>query len=1672
MATTPEHLVDYTASPEEPNLDAMRYMLMQRSATPATPAVDLPSQIPGVQPAPQQQQRPLDRVTEQFKRIGANANPLLMAKSLQDMVTTAVVNPLLMPASIAGEALTGRPITGSLLAKQPQTPLGQDFAESLFKGLETAKVPHMWPLTPRPAGMRPALTPNDVRVMGAKATHAVREAGQIPTDIANVRGAGIQRLSPLTGQPSVGSRIGSAIEGTAQTAGRVGDVARDVGQSTADYMQMRRDMGLSPVPGVPPEFFPDLNLYAMRPKDSTLVTPSVPPTKDVTALDIGTAPQTAIHDIGAHRPELRPSDALAYLAGMDLDVPRTDEQGFAPITSTRADAFRAFVEAKAQELYPDAPNAREAVLAMDDRFSRQADRDDSRIKLYDQFRESPEGKAVGMDDLPSSKELQERHAAASQWLNSTLINYVRRKFGAEGDPLVQQASQGFTMLPAEDVRRMAENVNEDVLKRWRSQLGMPVAGTLAPAIRDKSVELADATAAVEQLEQRREEYRNVAMQQGLPDPAQLPEYAATTNPLNAAVNKRDKLQEELNNLQLGRDYEKLSDIAISADTQRGLLGKIEYPQQQFYPSVTRARPDEMLFHISRAGPLQHTGFNELAAQFYDDVIRGNIPVDKLKGLTVEKYVRNKVEGRVAEEKRQAQATAELKNSIESRMQQDMQRYVKPENYFGNVGVLELSTSTGFTPEQIRQLISDDTLVLDHCVAEGPTPGSKAKNLWNGKERRYMPLVDPITGQLSPGAPRQYTRYMREAGDPDPSRASMLASVRDKNTGLPVATIEFQHASNGKYRIGYASGYQNGNVKNEYHEAIKEYLNSRADMIEGSGDNLSHVGLLDLHSTEATGELQRILGVPRRDAGALLDAELANGTLPRFGTRDDLRQIFTVPQTAPVVQQPATTQPAAQQGMTATNLYEYLQRVGRTIGVDESAAVSRVLHQARQSFDGTPAYSELLRAQPTALAERIADLASEQGNAIVEQALLDLADRIAPRVPPAQPLNPPEAWPLVGQQLAEQQPAVQSQAAGAPLVPSTRLAIDDAFELAERGLQGDPSAIELLNDLENDIRGTYLQPNATITDLRSMRIRLESTYDRFSDSNRPQFQAAANALYNDLLPAINAILAPPAVPVNAPVNARIGERQPLTFDARSFAQGLLEDARLDNQTFNVDDLSAALFTLENGNFDDARFRALGENNAVSQRAVAGHLRQLMGDAGIPLPFAQQPAAPQRPALGVFEEFAIARDLLEDARLDNQTFNTGDLSTTLFALENGNFDDPRFRALGPNSAAAQREVANALRQTMQDAGIPLPFAQQPTPQAQALIDNVRAADLADIVNFIDPNRWPLLDARVDQAAQGVYPADAATIAEAIRNGQMPDITNGLDVVERELVARNAQQLVEVNARRQNAAAQQPVMNTQAYIAQVRDTRGDVVADRVAQEVRAAQTAAVTAADVPIILRNAAERNLDPVVEDALLDLATQFETQLREAQPANQFDRAAFDATLAEHFRALREEFENADTPEGLGDWEPDPTHPANWPAQPPQAQGASNIAPFSRIPGGIRGLPDTNLLASLSQEQFDTSTALSQQLINQNDADELRMLITMLRNHAIGLWSDFSPEQREHTARLLEQQIGDRPQGYKSGGIIRKSAPSHSFALKYANGGTVPQTQSLDAMKYELMMRSK
>jgi hypothetical protein len=201
--------------PRDPDLDQMRLALTKRP--------DLASQIPGSSVQAPKAERPLDRAELNFKNVAASLNPLMAMKTMQDVVKTAVINPLLMPASIAVEAAQGTParqITGSRFYQAPTTPLGQVFESDLGKVAEAAKVPHMFPTAPRPAGMRPVVTPNDVRVMGAEATRMGRQVRDIPSDFANAQ-SGFTRTDPVTNQPTYGAKL----QGLAES---VGDLAQSI----------------------------------------------------------------------------------------------------------------------------------------------------------------------------------------------------------------------------------------------------------------------------------------------------------------------------------------------------------------------------------------------------------------------------------------------------------------------------------------------------------------------------------------------------------------------------------------------------------------------------------------------------------------------------------------------------------------------------------------------------------------------------------------------------------------------------------------------------------------------------------------------------------------------------------------------------------------------------------------------------------------------------------------------------------------------------------------------------------------------------------------------------------------------------------------------------------------------------------------------------------------------------------------------------------------------------------------------------------------------------------------------------------------------------------------------------------------------------------------------------
>jgi len=853
MAAIYDEQGNYVGDDGAPSLDQMKLELVKKNQP-------LSAQIPGYdRPIPQAQSKPdpLGAAAGNFTELATKFNPLMMAKSMKEaagIVTVPAVAAVKgvgesILTSPAGTYTSGKaPDYAEQVAKQfmeqnaPQTPMTQEFAGAI--------APYMAEL---PAYLghlstgRPALTPNDLRVMGAEATRVGRQVRDIPTDFVNAQ-SGMQRLDPITGQPTYGAKL------------------QGVAESVGDIAAARRAEGKSLIPGIPDVVTPETSLYAVRPQGSRLIRPTVPETANIGR----TWATDVLEDVNIG--PMKPVDAWTII---DNTVLAQQPQRV---------AFRKFLEGKYAEMYPDAPSKADAKEAFETMYGTRDAKAAKVLEFYDEFLQAPEGAVVGANNLLTATEIKARHDAATQWLNNNLLNYIQKNVGTEGDPLVKAASEGLTYLPAEKYQDALQSPGGQRLVEQNRRAGnMPVEGSLAEPITKKETELAEAQSKLNEIESKRRNLADIAMKQGLPDPAMLPEYAALTNPVRSAVRERDRIEEQLDNLKIGKAYETAADYGVVPMTAKDFLSDKEYSERQFYPTVQKTPPQENVYRTYGAH-LDALGFNKLAQNFYNDVMSGDIPLNKVGKTTVENYVRNTAKARIDEERLAREAAKAYKRNAEATLQQRAAT-IPNDKTFGNAGMIELTKDT---PEyDIIRTMSEDTAVLDHCVGQGGSArGSEDRNPWYGNSHRsYEPILDLVTGQPNPRATSDRTSYVTYVQNGD-----KIVSVRDLATGLPQATIHFEQSRIGnsgqqKYSIGYASGHQNGDIDAKYSGAIRDYLNSIADDIDSSGHNLqSHAGVFDMYDGDFLNAMRKELNISKQE---LSKYDLEN-MLPRFMTVSDAR----------------------------------------------------------------------------------------------------------------------------------------------------------------------------------------------------------------------------------------------------------------------------------------------------------------------------------------------------------------------------------------------------------------------------------------------------------------------------------------------------------------------------------------------------------------------------------------------------------------------------------------------------------------------------------------------------------------------------------------------------------------------------------------------------------------
>lgn len=831
---------------------------------------DLASQIPG-QVSSSKSEEPKS-LREKAVSALIQYNPFTMQRSLQDMTKTLVGGaalPVVAPISAGVQALNALP--GNMLRRSrgeeevktptadelmrkygeaiaPQTQAGQNFQEGVGKLMETLKVPHAWPLTP--AGpRRPLVTPTDVRVGAGQVKQLAKELRETPADFQAAQ-SGLKRQN-LYGEDTIGVKAQAAAD------------------ALGDTLERRQAAGKSVLPGIPQALTPETKLYAVRPKGTRMVQPKVPESAKDYKPEFNTL-NDLVEDVYGDTPAAKMPPEM---------VMEEYSKRFLPATSDLRREIMTYAKQKAQDMFPDAPTPEAAQRAYDVLYSDRTSRNKVQLEQIDEFLSLPENAAY-LESAPTPTEFMKRMSEVERVVKGPYATYISKNIGAEGDPTLKLARQGITIETPETIRDLAQFANPADLAKRRTEAGFPAMGSFYEERMAKTGELDTLNAEIEALEDARRPLFNRAHDEGI-DPASIPEYAETTNPLRQKLRQAEQLKGELENIKLATRVEDISDFAVETGTKEKRLSEIPFAEQQFFPSITKAGEGEKIYTGSR-GLIRDLGFEKLGKELVEDILTGK--AGDTSKLTIENYMREKGLSRIEAEKaaklQAQQYRVNLQNTLLDRLKNDQNVQT-----FGNAAIITLDKNT---PKDVAMRdMSADTAILDHCVGQCGTAPQGRKNILTGQQQYYEPVIDPLTGERHARGTTN-TSYVNEL-----ERGSELVSVRDVKTGLPAATIQLnptsmsRELSDGTFNIGFASGTKNGAVAPEYVDAIKDYLNSRSSSIKNSGPNLvDNTGIFD---TTAPGEWKRVTKQAglSKDQATAFEAEM---DIPRFVTVKDIREM--------------------------------------------------------------------------------------------------------------------------------------------------------------------------------------------------------------------------------------------------------------------------------------------------------------------------------------------------------------------------------------------------------------------------------------------------------------------------------------------------------------------------------------------------------------------------------------------------------------------------------------------------------------------------------------------------------------------------------------------------------------------------------------------------------------
>jgi len=913
--------------PDDLALDEMKYELAKKGIMPLRPGgSDVPyvaSEVPQTyiaKPPPPPKSTATNVPQAIADRLGLSAIP----QAALGMISS-------FPAAVAKEA--GFPKAAEAIQYTPTSKAGMDILEGAAKLPEavTGSTMGFGPLAeywvPKSAfGLqrRPLVTPEDVRVMGARAVETGREIRNVPEDFRAAQ-SGLRRES-VFGGPTLGARTQGLFD-------EIGDV-----------MARREMQGLPPIPGIPDVVSPQTRMYAVRQAN---VGQMIDPT------DLPTAKYS-----DQPRKIKTASDALSeVLPYVESDYPHNTQHEYyntavrdAPSDITQA--WKTFSQKKIDEMFPDAPNDSAAAEAYANRFDQKgfalsqiemlsefarspeamsaveaiANRRDEMINEYNEAKNKPK-KDIPEDQRraheenveqlelqileknlmpelsreefikritpPTKEEYMRRANAARDYIQGTFKKDIAKYIGTSQGPQMELAKRGITMAPKEELLEKLKQFQSDrgaysgelrELEKQRAKAGFNPKGEMYPLIVQKETEIKDFQTQLNDLNRQKSELRDLhrAEMPDEPDPANNPtetgaKYRALTNPMNALIDKIEQSKKQLDNFRLANAYETISDIAYTPVFAKTFKQNIPYAEKQFFPNLEKTPDEAQMFNV-KSREIGDLGIPFLAEMIVKNIMTGRIPLDeKGKPMTsIDKVIEQLTKPRLkAEAIREAGSRKGMVKLNE--FAQDTLSKIPPELRFKNSSVLELTDES--TEDAIRRQISFDGMVLDHCIAgcDAPHPGI---NPFSGERYQYSYPVDPATGK-NRGDKTLASGFMKEVLKGD----QRTAHLRDNLTGLPSVTINMLKNDLGKYNLAYVSGYHNKAEPEaiaNYAEDIRDYLNLRSDIISGSGDSLGKWGIIDTKNSESQRKISSMMNVNPSDIPSL--------GLPRFALESELRKL--------------------------------------------------------------------------------------------------------------------------------------------------------------------------------------------------------------------------------------------------------------------------------------------------------------------------------------------------------------------------------------------------------------------------------------------------------------------------------------------------------------------------------------------------------------------------------------------------------------------------------------------------------------------------------------------------------------------------------------------------------------------------------------------------------------